>query len=96
MTEPLRNSVPEDVYADRIDAFHRFAARPVPPHYDEFLIEDADVSVGARFDQMATLYPEHVAIRTVDSSISYGELNALTNRIANAARCLEPNPETGC
>ena len=74
-----------DVTVDRIDAFHRFAARPVPPHFDEFSSEDADVSVGARFDQMATLYPEHVAIQTVDSSISYGELKTLTNQIANAA-----------
>ena len=85
MTEPLRNSVPGEVYVDRIDAFDRFAARPVPPHFDEYWSEDADVSVGARFDQMAMLYPEHVAIQTVDSSISYEELNALTNRIANAA-----------
>ena len=85
MIQPRQDSTQTDGYVERIDAFHRLPARPVPGHFNEFPSEAADGTVGARFEKMAALYPEHTAIRTVDRSITYEELDALSNRIANAS-----------
>jgi len=55
----------------------------------EFPIEDIETSIPARFEKIVRMYPERVAIKTKDRSLTYDSLNKWANRMANEllARC---------
>jgi amino acid adenylation domain-containing protein len=57
--------------------------------------EDVERSVPERFERQVLLYPNKTAVADSESSLTYGELNRLANRIAHAIlamRGAEPEP----
>jgi len=48
----------------------------------EFSQEDFEKSIPERFEKIVRFYPDGIAVKTVDHVVSYGELNAMANRIA--------------
>ncbi|MBM4263798.1 MAG: AMP-binding protein [Deltaproteobacteria bacterium] len=50
----------------------------------EFPIEDVETSIPVRFEKIVRLYPQQLAIKDADRSITYAELNAAANRIARS------------
>jgi amino acid adenylation domain-containing protein len=50
----------------------------------EFPIEDVASSIPERFEKIVQLYPNRVAVKADDRSITYIELNALANRVARS------------
>src|SRR5947207_8587672 len=54
--------------------------------FKEMEKESTNQTIGARFEEQASRYPERVAIGTSRGKISYGELRERTNRIARQIR----------
>ena len=52
-----------------------------------------DRSIRERIEQQAALHPDRPAIRTSDRSMTYGELNASSNRLARHLRDIGVGPE---
>ena len=50
----------------------------------EFPREDIETSIAARFEKIAALYADRVAVKTPHEALTYEELNKLANRIAHA------------
>ncbi len=48
----------------------------------EFPEVDIETSIPARFEKIASLYPDSIALRTADETITYDELNREANHIA--------------
>ena len=48
----------------------------------EFPIEDVETSIPARFEKIVRMYPDRLAVKTVDRTLTYDELNRYANRIA--------------
>jgi len=48
----------------------------------EFSQEDFEKSIPERFEKIVRFYPDGIAVKTVNHVVSYGELNAMANRIA--------------
>jgi amino acid adenylation domain-containing protein len=50
----------------------------------EFAEEDIEQSISARFEKMARLYPDQVAVKSTNQVLTYEELNVTANRIAHS------------
>ena len=50
----------------------------------EFKPEEIEQSIPGRFEKIVRQYPERLAVKTKDRSLTYGELNQAANRIAHA------------
>ena len=50
----------------------------------EFAKEEVEQSIPERFEKIACLYPDRIAIKTKQKTITYAELNQVSNRIAQA------------
>ena len=55
-----------------------------PGEFVEFPIEDVETSIPARFEKMAEMYPDRLAVKSGVRSYTYDELNRAANRIAHA------------
>jgi amino acid adenylation domain-containing protein len=67
---------------------HDLRMRPTNP-FVEFRKEDTEQAIPGRFEQQARRYPQRLAVKTKSQSLTYDELNRLSNRAAHAllARC---------
>jgi amino acid adenylation domain-containing protein len=76
-------SLPPEQQAIRDKCFHPSGT------FVEFPIEEVETSIPARFEKIVRMYPERVALKTKDRSLTYDSLNKLANRMANEllARC---------
>jgi len=50
----------------------------------EFPIEDVETSIPERFEKIVQLYPNRIAVRTPNDTVTYAELNAMANRMAHS------------
>jgi len=50
----------------------------------EFPIEDVETSIPERFAKIVRLYPDQIAVKTDSHVVTYAELNAMANRVADA------------
>jgi len=50
----------------------------------EFPVEDIETSIPARFEKIARMYPDRIAFKDKDRSVSHDELNRISNKIAAA------------
>lgn len=50
----------------------------------EFAREEIERSIPARFEKQVDHYPDQIAIKTKDQTLTYSELNRLANRVAHA------------
>src|SRR6476659_6782423 len=50
----------------------------------EFPIEDAETSIPARFEQIARLHADRLAVKLANQTATYGQLNATANKVAFA------------
>jgi non-ribosomal peptide synthetase component F len=50
----------------------------------EFLSEDVETSIAARFERIVRQYPDYTAIKSGNEVFTYAELNAMANREARA------------
>jgi amino acid adenylation domain-containing protein len=57
--------------------------RPRNP-FVEFRKEDTEQSITGRFEQQAQRYPQRLAVKTKSQSLTYDELNRISNRAAHA------------
>ncbi|MGE5277307.1 MAG: amino acid adenylation domain-containing protein [Acidobacteriota bacterium] len=54
------------------------------PGFREFLTEEIEQSLPARFEQQVERHPARLAVRSAGESLTYAELNARANRIARS------------
>jgi non-ribosomal peptide synthetase component F len=47
-------------------------------------MEDVETSIPARFEKIVRMYPERLAVKDGDRSLTYDQLNRAANRIAHA------------
>ena len=75
--------LPPEQQAIRDKCFHPSGA------FVEFPIEEVEQSIPERFEKIVRMYPERVALKTKDRSLTYDSLNKWANRMANEllARC---------
>lgn len=52
--------------------------------YIEFEKSETEQTIADRFEQQAAKYPQHIAVRTPDSTLTYEALDKAANRIASA------------
>jgi acyl-coenzyme A synthetase/AMP-(fatty) acid ligase/acyl carrier protein len=74
----LKQGLPAEQIAIRAKSFHpsgRFAAFPQ---------EDLETSVPARFEKIARLYPDRIAVKSGSDQITYDDMNKAANRLARA------------
>src|SRR5688572_17756750 len=50
----------------------------------EFPMEDVETSIPARFEKIAGMYPERIAVKAGNRSLTYRALNQAANRVACA------------
>jgi len=50
----------------------------------EFPKEEVEQSIPERFQKIVQLYPDRIAVETINRAVTYSELNAMANRIARA------------
>ncbi len=55
-----------------------------PGTFVEFPEEEIQTSIPARFEKMVRMYPDRLAVKDKDRSLTYGELNSAANEIAHA------------
>ena len=79
MIEYSRGSLklPPEQEAIRAKCFHPNGS------FVEFPIEDVEKSIPQRFEKIVQLHPDRIAIRTVNATLTYAQLNAMANRIAH-------------
>lgn len=84
-----QTELPPEQQALHTRCYHRSGA------FTEFGKEQLEKSVPERFEQIAGKYPERIALKTEDGALTYGELNAEANCVANAVLAdhgSEPEP----
>lgn len=60
-------------------------ARVTPTNpYVEFEKQEVEQSIAQRFEKIVEAYPDRVAVKTRNCSITYGSLNNMANRVARA------------
>src|SRR5687768_14608307 len=69
-------NLPPEQQAIRAKCFHPSGT------FAEFPMEDVETSIPARFEKIVRMYPDRVAVKFGDQSVTYAELNAHANRIA--------------
>ena len=83
--DPRRSSMklPPEQQAIRAKCFHPSGT------FVEFPIEDVETSIPARFEKVANIFPNRVAVKSLDKKLTYSELNKAANRLARSilARC---------
>lgn len=62
----------------------RISAVLPPRSYTRFSIEETNQSIPERFEKQVRKVPEHVAVKTRQAELTYGQLNALGNRVAHS------------
>ena len=61
-----------------------------PLNLSNFTLEETEQSVAQRFEKLAAIYPERLAITDASGSVSYSALNHLANRMAREILTLAP------
>lgn len=75
---PIVTNIPLEQEAIRARCFHPSG------EFVEFKKEDIGQSIPERFEQIVRLYPDRLAIKTATQSLTYAELNAMSDRLAGA------------
>jgi len=70
--------IPSEQQAMRAKCFHPSGT------FVEFPMEDVETSIPERFEKIVRLYPDCLAIKDKDRSLTYDQLNRAANRIAHA------------
>ena len=70
--------LPPEQQAIRAKCFHPSGT------FVEFNEEEIEQSIPVRFEKIARLYPDRTAVKMGDEIVTYGELNAMANRVARA------------
>ena len=70
--------LPPEQEAIRAKCFHPSGT------FVEFPKEEVEQSIPERFEKIARLYPNHLAVQTGSHAVTYAELNSMANRIAHA------------
>ena len=70
--------LPPDQQAIRVKCFHPSGT------FLEFPIEDVETSIPARFEKIARLHADRIALKTDLAAVTYSQLNDLANRCARA------------
>src|SRR5262245_13217755 len=80
MNDSLKNdfTLPPEQQAIRAKCFHPSGT------FVEFPIEDVETSVPKRFEKMARLYPNRIAVKTKNQQLTYLELDNAANCLAQA------------
>ena len=73
-----RTEIPPEQQAIRDRCFHPSGT------FVEFPIEDVETSIPARFEKIVRSYPNNLAVKMGQRSLTYEELNRYANRIARA------------
>jgi amino acid adenylation domain-containing protein len=71
-------NLPPEQQAIRAKCFHPSGG------FEEFSIEDVGKSIPERFEEIVRMYPDRIAVKTTNHTISYGVLNKMANRVARA------------
>jgi len=71
-------NLPPEQQAIRDKCFHPSGT------YVEFPSEDVETSIPARFEKIVRMYPDRIAVKSKDLTLTYEELNKTANRIARA------------
>jgi non-ribosomal peptide synthetase component F len=71
-------TLPPEQQAIRDKCFHPSGT------FVEFPMEDVETSIPARFEKIARLHPDRLAVKGKDRSLTYDELNQGANRVAHA------------
>jgi len=50
--------------------------------FSSFPKQDVEASIPARFEKIASLYPERIAIKTTNQTLNYDQMNRMANRVA--------------
>ena len=75
---PHKSALPPQQQAIRDKCFHPSG------RFEEFPQEDVETSIPARFEKIVRLYPDGLAVKDEDQSLTYDQLNRAANRIAQA------------
>ena len=80
MSDPSKPqpTLPPDQQAIRAKCFHPSGT------FVEFPIEDVETSIPARFEKIADMHPDRLAVKIRDRTLTYQELNHAANRVAHA------------
>src|SRR3990172_3079916 len=70
--------LPPEQQAIRAKCFHPSGS------FVEFDKEEVEQSIPDRFEQMVRRYPERIAVKTKNYTLTYAELNRMANRVARA------------
>src|SRR2546428_7968556 len=86
---PLPHEQPEQQTIMGTPAEQNFATpsqqqSAAPDPFVEFSIKDIETSIPDRFEQIVRLYPDRLAVKIGDRSLTYDALNRYANRIARA------------
>jgi len=74
----LSTYLPAEQQAIRAKCFHPSGA------FVEFRNEEVEQSITDRFEKIVRQFPDRIAVRTRNETLSYAELNAMANRIAHS------------
>jgi non-ribosomal peptide synthetase component F len=83
-------AIPPEQQALRDKCFHPWGT------FVEFPLDDVETSISSRFEKIARMHPDRIAVKLGDQVATYAELNAMANRVAFsviAARGDRPEPE---
>lgn len=80
-----RPGLPPEQRAIRARCFHSAGT------FVEFPKTDIDTSVSGRFEKVAAMYPDRVAVRIANEPMTYDELNTAANRLAHAILAERPD-----
>jgi len=80
--------LPPEQEAIRAKCFHPSGT------FVEFPIEEVEQSIPERFEKIVRLYPDRVAVKAGNDTVTYAEINAMANRIAHRLfERLGPRPQ---
>src|SRR5262249_15646190 len=71
----------------------RLFRAPRPDTFVEFTKAEIEQSIPARFEKQVNQYPERIAVKTKDRTLSYEQLNQRANRVAHALLQQSERPE---
>ena len=74
----ISTALPPEQLARRAKCFH-----PTGP-FIEFKKEEIEQSIPERFERIVRMYPDRIAVKAKNQTLTYQELNRSANRIANA------------
>jgi non-ribosomal peptide synthetase component F len=85
--------LPPEQEAIRAKCFHPSGT------FVEFKEKEIEQSIPERFEKMVRQFPNRIAVKARDQSVTYAELNAMANRLARtivARRGPGEKPKGGC